>query len=435
MPKDPRGLALTGRSSVAMDRYELALDDLASFHGDPIGGAEAALQLDPTLVSAHLLKAHAFAFSLHPALQPKAWASLAAARDLAANDRERVHMRAIGAWLDDDLAAARDAFSTILETYPRDLLALSMAHQADFFGAAERALLERPTQALPHWRQDDPGYGYVLAMRAFGLEEAGHYDEAEALAGEALAHNRLDAWAIHAGAHVLEMQGRDEEGIAWYSARRGDWADDCFFAIHNWWHWALFHLDRDEPEAALELYDQGLAPGRRSLTLNLCDAVSLLWRLQLLGHDTGDRFAAAADAFDAPARQGGHVFNDVHAMLAFVGAGRLDRAAEHLAELEALATGETAHAAMLRKLGVPAARAFLAFGEHRWQAAFEDLERVMPMEALMTGSRAQRDLLALNLIESALRAGEKATARRLLQARLERKKSSERIRRDLARCH
>jgi len=434
MLEDARGLAVTGRASAALDRYEAALDDLASFHGDPIGGADAALALDPGLVSAHLLKAHAFAFSLHPALLPRAEASLAQARELFANDRERAHMQAIRAWLDGDPTAARAVFTNLLDDHPRDLLALMMAHQADFFGAAESALLERPSRALPAWDPELPGFGYVLAMRAFGLEEAGCHVEAEALAREALTFNPRDAWAIHAVAHVLEMQGRAEAGIGWYLERRADWSEDCFFAAHNWWHCALYHIDREEPDQALDRYDEGLAPGRRSITLNLCDAASLLWRLQLAGHATGERFAALADAFEAPARQSMHVFNDVHAMLAFVGADRLDRAAEHLAGLEAREAGATSHATMLRELGVPAAQAILAFGERRWRAALDGLDRALPQEQLMTGSRAQRDVLVMTWIEAALRAGETGLARSRLAERLAQKPGSERIRRDLARC-
>jgi tetratricopeptide (TPR) repeat protein len=432
--EDPRGLALTGTVAAAVDQYEAALDAVLSFHGDPIGAADAALALDPTLVSAHLLKAHTFAFSLHPGLLPKAVACLDAAAALGGTERERAHQAAARTWLAGDLDLSRGHFDRILRDHPRDLLALMFAHQADFFAAAEAALLERPTAALAAWSNDLPGHGYVLAMRAFGLEEAGRYAEAEALALTALDRNPRDAWAIHAVAHVLEMQGRDEAGIAWYAERRAAWAEDCFFAVHNWWHWALYHVDRGETAAALALYDQGLTPDRRSITLNLCDAAALLWRLELAGEATGDRFAALADAFDAPARQSVHVFNDVHAMLAFVGAGRLARAAEHLAELEARAMGANRHALMLRQLGVPAARAVLDFAHGRWAAATAGFGQAMTALPELTGSRAQRDVVVMSLIEASIRAGEQAAARALLERRLAAKPRSERIRRDLARC-
>jgi tetratricopeptide (TPR) repeat protein len=431
--EDLRGLSLSGASLEALDCYETALDAVLSFHGDPIGTADAALALDPTLVAAELLKAHTFAFSLHPGLQGRARASLAAAEGLAMNSRERGHVAATSAWLAGDLATARRHFDAILADWPRDLLALMFAHQADFFAAAEAALLERPTVALRVWPEGLPGRGYLLAMRAFGLEEAGRFAEAEALAAAALEANRRDAWAIHAMAHVLEMQGRDDDGIAWYRERRADWAEDCFFAVHNWWHWALYHVDRDEPAAALALYDQGLAPQPHSITLNLCDAGSLLWRLQLAGDDVGDRFAVLADAVDAPARQPIHVFTDVHAMLIFVGAGRLERAAAHLAALETIA-GAGDHGRMLREFGLPVCRALLAFAKGSWREALHGLKAAMPNERQLSGSRAQRDVLTMTLIEAALRAGDSSTAQRLLRARRAIKPHSHRVARDLARC-
>ncbi len=431
---DPRGLRLTGSAPAALDRYEAALDDVLSFHGDPIGGADAALATDPSLVSAHLLKAHVFAFSLHPGLLPKAAACLDAAEALAAEPRERTHAAAARAWLEGRVETARSAFANILDDHPRDLLALFFAHQADFFGADESALLGRPERALAAWPAGLTGRGYVEAMCAFGLEEAGRYAEAEAMARGALDANPRDAWAIHAVAHVMEMQGRDTEGIDWYAERRADWAEDCFFAVHNWWHWALYHVDRDDPTAALAIYDEGLAPHRRSITLNLCDAASLLWRLALGGHDTGDRFGALAAAFDEPAKRPCHVFNDVHAMLAFVGAGRRQRAAEHLAGLVSVAEGRDRHAEMLRMIGVPVARAFLDFADGRFAEAFGELERALPRAPLMTGSKAQRDVLEMTLIEAAIGAGEREAAARHLRARLTSKPESARIARDLRRC-
>ena len=432
--EDRRGLRLTGSVAEALDHYEAALDNVLSFHGDPLGRADAALAADPSLVAAHLLKAHLLAFSLHPGLLPNARAALDAADDLAAKPRERAHAAAARAWLAGEIITARATFDAILDDHPRDLMALFFAHQADFFGAAETALLARPQRALAAWPDDLAGRGYVLAMCAFGLEEAGRYAEAEATARAALDANPRDAWAIHAVAHVLEMQGRDDEGIAWYAARRADWAEECFFAVHNWWHWALYHVDRDEPAAALALYDEGLVPDRRSITLNLCDAAALLWRLDLTGHATGDRFAALALAFDQPARRPVHVFNDVHAMLAFVGAGRRDRAAEHLAGLEAVASGDHHHAERLRLIGLPVVRALLAFADGRYREAFAGLERAMPAEAAMTGSKAQRDVLVMTLVEAAIRAGERARAEQLLRDRLPLKPDSARIARDLRRC-
>src|SRR3546814_3749330 len=65
---------------------------------------------------------------------------------------------------------------------------------------------------------DMPGYHAVLAMHAFGLEETGLYASAEENARRAVEIEPRDGWAQHAVAHVMEMQGRQREGIAWMRA-------------------------------------------------------------------------------------------------------------------------------------------------------------------------------------------------------------------------
>ena len=79
----------------------------------------------------------------------------------------------------------------------------------------------RPGRAsVAAWPDDDPLHPYVLALHAFGLEESGRYAEAEASGRQALARDARVPWAIHAVAHVMEMQGRHEEGLRWMDEHR-----------------------------------------------------------------------------------------------------------------------------------------------------------------------------------------------------------------------
>jgi tetratricopeptide (TPR) repeat protein len=433
---DPRGVLLAAGEAASVERLEAALLDMLGFRGDPVGKADAALAHDPELVLAHCLKAHAFAFAQEPRLRPLALAAVTAGETVAGSthEREGLHLSAARAWAEGDPARSLACFDTLLERYPRDVLALQFAHQADFFTGSQHALGERPRRALAALGPDLAGYGFAQGMLAFGLEEAGAYEEAEALGREAVARSPTDAWAIHAVAHVLEMQGRSGEGIAWYEAREADWAEASFFAVHNAWHLALYHLERADHAAALAVYDRLLRPGRRSLVLNLCDAAALLWRLHLAGVDAGERWPELADAMAAKAEPGCHVFNDIHLALALAGAGRLAELEGLTTCLHALALGGSDYAARLRTVALPAIRAAAAFAHGGYGDAVILLTPALPELGAMSGSHAQREILPRTLCEAALRDGQRAIAHDILAAQARRKPGSPRLARELARC-
>lgn len=432
---DARGVTMTVGRGDSVLPYEAALEDVLLYRGDPIGRIEAALLEDPALVMGHLLRAHILLFALQPSFRDKAIASLHMAEALVpgATERERLHLAAARSWLAGDLAGACEVFDRLLREHPRDLAALMFAHQADFFTARTADLLHRPARALRAWSADMPGRSHVEAMLAFGLEEAGAYAPAEALGRAVVAANPRDVWAIHAVGHVLEMQGRDEEGIAWYREREADWAPESFFAVHNAWHLALYHVDLDDPAGALAVYDRMLRPGRRSILLNLCDAASLLWRLRLAGVEAGDRWGELAALTARHALSRLHVFDDIHMAMALAGAG--DPAFGQLREsLERSVDGSGEYAARVRQIVLPVSRALAAFVACDHAAAADLLLAARPHFALMCGSHAQREVLDLTLVEAAIRSGRHSLARALLAPRLARKPASRSVRRDLARC-
>ena len=139
-------------------------------------------------------------------------------------------------------------------------------------------LRDRIGRALQAWSANDPAWGYLLGMHAFGLEECGEYARAEALGQQAVALNADDAWAVHAVAHVYEMQGRVARGAALADGGRR-WSVDNALAVHNQWHRALMHLSAGDTASVLALYDRAIAPGEASMAMDLVDASALLWRL------------------------------------------------------------------------------------------------------------------------------------------------------------
>jgi hypothetical protein len=223
----------------------------------------------------------------------------------------------------------------------------------------------------------------------------------------------------------MEMQGRQRDGIAWMHANPEAWSRDSFFAIHNWWHLALFHLDLDEVDEVLALFD-GPIHGARSqvVILDLVDASALLWRLHRRGVDVGSRCAPVADAWARHAAAGNYAFNDLHAAMAFIGTGRKGELATVVAAQERAMARNDDNAAFTREVGRPVVSALVDFAEGRFDACVEELRRVRGVAARFGGSHAQRDLLDLTLIEAAWRGGQLGLARALTAERLQVKATS-----------
>ncbi|MNV48752.1 hypothetical protein D3C71_1406750 [compost metagenome] len=286
-------------------------------------------------------------------------------------------------------------------------------------------LRDRVAGILPAWNRQMPDYGYVLGMHAFGLEETNLYAQAEVQGRRALELNARDPWAVHAVAHVLEMQGRVEEGIAWLKGRREDWSTDNMLSIHNWWHLALFHLDREEIAEVLDLYDNRLRESSTGQVLDLVDASAMLWRLLLRGIDVGSRWRQLSAVWQQRGGTGYYAFNDVHALMAHLGAGDGAAAQRLIESMEEAVEGGGTNAMMTRDVGLPVAHALVAFVREDYALTADLLRDVRLIAHRFGGSHAQRDVLALTLVEAALRDGARALAKVLTAERIALKPASE----------
>jgi hypothetical protein len=336
--RDHQGFVLTGASAEATESYRQALHSYHCYAGDAIGAVDAAIAASPQFTMAHLLKAYMHILGTNQEAAAVGAAAYAAARALPADHREQGHAAAVGALLSGEIRKAARILEDVAIDYPRDVLALQIGQILDFFLGEQRMLRDRIARALPAWSREAPDYHVVLGCLAFGLEETGQYERAEDVGREAVALEPRDNWAQHAVAHVLEMQDRRQEGVAWMTREATGWQHESFFAVHNWWHTALFHLGLGEADAALALYDGPIYGQPSTFALDLVDASALLWRLHLQGVALGDRWTALADAFAGEPR-GLYAFDDAHAMLAYVGAGREAAQREVLDRQAAALTG------------------------------------------------------------------------------------------------
>jgi len=424
---DRRAMPVSSSRHDAIDACDDAIELFHGYYGNPIEALDQAIALDPGAVLPRVAKAGILLTTSEKAFLPLAAAEIEAAvqHGAGANARERDHIAACRAWLDGDWRRAVRTWGDVLLDYPRDTLALQLAHLGDFYLGQSQMLRDRVARVLPYWRESMPGFGYVLGMHAFGLEETGDYARAEQTGRHALELNARDPWAVHAVAHVMEMQGRLADGIAWLESRAPDWSPDNGFAFHNWWHLALYYLDLGEHAKVLELYDTRIRPGRSQVILEMIDATAMLWRLNLRGVDVGDRWKELADAWEPLAADAHYAFNDTHAMMAFVAAGREAAASALLASLRARADQDGGtNAQMTREVGLPVCVALAAFGRGEWEVVVEMLRPVRLIAHRFGGSHAQRDILSLTLIEAALRGGQAKLARALAAERTEVKPTS-----------
>ncbi len=403
---DARGAPTSATDPRSLEAFEAALKQLQSYRGDPVATIDAALEETPDFVLGHIFRAEVHISLWERSVASEIAKSLARLEELdnICNEREAAHIAAIRSWSSGDWEGMRAGLDRLLADYPRDALALQIGHLADFYHGDKDNLRGRVARALPDWTRDDPGYGFALGMYAFGLEECADYGRAEETGRHAVELEPDDCWAQHAVAHVMEMESRQAEGIAWMESREANWAqDDNAFAFHNWWHAALYNLDLDRIDRAVEIYDAGVRPGDSEIQLEMLDAAALLWRLHLRGLDVGKRWQGLAAVYEKTAEDGFYAFNDMHAMMAYVATGRSEAAAKLLTAVERQTSGNGTNAWMTREVGLPIVRAIEAFGRESYADAVDLLMPVRYRAFIFGGSNAQRDIVHRTLLEAAMR--------------------------------
>jgi len=422
---DLRANPCSSASPAARDAAEQALWQMMSFYAPPLADLDLAISADPGWALPHIMKASFLLSLTEPGFVSEAQEHLTHAAALLshATAREKLHFDAVQAVQQGRWHQACRAWDALLVEYPRDALALQSAQLWDFYRGDALGLRQRPARALPEWEEDDPLFAYVLALYAFGLEESNLYPQAEEAGRRALAINPRVPWAVHAVAHVMEMQGRFEDGSAWLRQQQPAWAEGNGLACHLWWHKSLFRLEAMDSAGALRLVDTHLAPDALQITLNRVDAASMLWRLHLLGEDVGTRCAALLDAWVLDDEHAGHyAFNDVHAVLALLGAGEVARAEAWLARCAERAllpadAGRSNHL-MAREVGLPLMRGLLALAHGDADGAVDLIAPVRTLASRLGGSHAQRDLIDQTLLAAAVQGGRRSLGRALLNERI-----------------
>lgn len=427
---DEHGNPTTGPAE-AIEHYDAAIDSLVRYHVDVVDRMVGLAADHPSFAMGQALAAYLHLMSTDSRDLEVAGAHAAALRGATQNRREAAHGEAIDAWLGGNWYAASRHLDDLLVEWPADILALLIGHQLDFFLGDARNLRDRIGRSISSIDRQHPHHGFVRGMQAFGFEESGHYGLAERAALEAIDRNPDDVWAVHAAAHVYEMQGRVDDGVTFMDERVDDWGSGNLFTVHNWWHLALYHLEQRRHDRVLEIYDHEIHHSASDgVPLEMLDASALLWRLRIDGIDVDGRFDVIADAWanaidDAPSW---YAFNDVHAVMAYLGAGRRDDALAVIERLDSYVghapTSSTAskptasNVEMTAEVGLPVARALVAFDDGRHSDAVAELWPIRRVVHHFGGSHAQRDVFERTLLEAAVRDRQTALAQRLVDERL-----------------
>ncbi|KPF49719.1 hypothetical protein IP87_06090 [beta proteobacterium AAP121] len=421
---DARGNPCSSSSLPAREAAEQALWRLMSFYDTPLADLDAAMAADPAWALPHVMKAGFLLSLTEPALAREADAHLSHARALARHGtpRERAHLQAVQLVLEGRWHAACRVWDELLIEHPRDALALQWVQLWDFYRGDAHGLRARPARVLPAWDEADPLYAHVLALHAFGLEENNLYPQAEEAGRRALAGNPRVPWAVHAVAHVMEMQGRFEEGSAWLRQHQAQWAEGNGFAGHLWWHKSLFRLEALDIKGVLRLVDAHLSGDALQITLQRVDAAALLWRLHLLGEDVSAHAAGVLAGWAlGEGCAGDYAFNDVHAVVTMVAAGAHAQAEAWVARCAERALGaedarRTNHL-MAREVGLPLMRGLLAYARGDADAAVDLIYPVRSGAQRFGGSHAQRDLIDQTLLAAAALGQRRALGRALINER------------------
>ena len=417
--EDGFGAPVSYHDRRAVDGFHAAASRYLGYQKDPGAMIVAVLDEHPDFIMARCFLAGLFLTASDKRCQPKLAEQFALLGALAsrANTRERGHMKAISLWLSGDLHAASQAYADILAEHPRDLCALQFGHQTDFLLGVASSTRDRPARVLRHWSERDPEYSFVLGMLAFGLEECGHYRPAEEAALRAIALNPDDTWAVHALAHCYEMQGLAEAGIGFMKKAEANWAGDNYMAIHNRWHSCLYLLERCEFEAALACHDKHMTVDSDSALMDMHDSAAMLWRLTLNEIDCAGRWTPLADRYADVIDQAYMSFTDLHAIMAFLAAGRRDEADALTSALEANAEGPKTTSLVIRAVGLSLVKGMRAFWDGDYDLAKMLLGKVRHSSHMIGGSIAQRDVINLTLMEAAIRSRDRGLVEALIAER------------------
>lgn len=418
MLKDAKGLEVTTDSPEAIAAIDRFVEQSLSYGNDALTILQA-IEADPTCAIAY---AHAAAHYLSIE-SAESWQQaipyLEAANKyvVGGNEREQLYVAAITAWGRRDIRQAIAYHEEIADKYPRDLASVQRGQYHYFYQGDVQGQLEIVEKVLPA----NPNADYLYGMLAFGLEQCQRLEEAEEWGRFATALQPQDSWAHHAVAHVMETQGRVDEGIAWMESLADIWKNcNSMLFTHNWWHVALYYVEKEDFAKVLSLYDNYVWGGAwKQSCKDQVGAISLLIRLELRGVNVGDRWVQLADYLGDRVHEHAIPFQDLHYVYALTKAGRTNLANEMVKSMkDHTKVFNSNFKTVWEQVAIPAALGMIAHGKGDWEKATAELKSALPNLYKVGGSRAQHDLFEQVYLDAWLQADRNREALRLIEKRV-----------------
>lgn len=421
MLTDRYGTGHSSDNAEALAAFEEAVHGVAAHRPSTGLALNRALAADPQLAAAHALKGFANVLLAREELLPEAeQAHRAAVAALQARGGgtpcEQALAEALGEAAQGRFYAAAARLERYLDGAPRTFLPAKVAHALRFMVGDAPGMMAVTARVLGAWSEAAPGYGFLLGCHAFALEELGDFAGAERVGLRAVELEPDDSWGLHAVSHVHEMMGRTSDGIAWLEDHRPVWSACNNFSFHMAWHLALFHLEREDHDKVLAIYDAEVRPTSTDDFRDVANAVSLLWRLEQEGVVVGRRWEELRAI--AIKRRGDMTltFSALHHLLTLLAVGDIGAAQElagNMATRAACRNGDQATVVDIVGHDLASTLIALAAGgtsRARLDRLAVDLQRI-------GGSHAQRDVFLRTLAAFAAELGDRAAFDRIINLR------------------
>ncbi|KAM6946264.1 tetratricopeptide repeat protein 38 [Aplochiton taeniatus] len=447
------GLPLSTSSNEACKMFDAILTQYVTWRNDEtLGGVEGCMAAvkaaDPDFVMGNVISTglqlvgtgSSVRLNERLASAVRRTVELASVQDVT--PRERLHVRAMELFSKGNIPKACDVWEEILVEHPTDLLALKFAHDGFFYMGGQSQMRDSVARVLPHWKPHMPLFSYLKGLYSFGLLETHYYDEAEKVAKEGLAMTPDDAWCVHSVAHVHEMKAEVDKGLRFMETTEKDWQGCDMLACHNYWHWALYFIEKGEYEAALGIFDKQVSRrcGASGAMLDTVDACSLLYRLEMEGVCVKDRWRELLQVTLPHTDDHVLIFNDLHFLMASLGAKEAGAAQRLLDGLRQRAEDpeDNYQHQLAGDVGLPMCQALLEYDQGNYARTVELLLPLRYRLQAIGGSDAQRDVFNILLVHAAMKSDKKhhhKLARSLLVEREALKPSSPMTDRLIQRAH